>query len=327
MRHRVMFDSLLELNSDTYEGFKVIMKKVSQRHAMGCVGVILAGVVLTGVSPAMAADSDEPSPALTAFEEQAPVEISDSVESTSTVSRSDNASATVDETTAYVHTPAGTIALEAAPNTESVTSEPILMKDGSALIAIVIDEPTIETSYRMDMALPAAASATIEEDGSVLIQSSDGEFVGGIATPWARDANGGEVPTSFEIDGGTLVQHVDLDAVSADAYPVVADPWAGHDLVASAWVTSQGGSAYNVNAVPTSWGEFYRGISTLESHLADLRADLGTNKSKVTSTIINQFYCHVAYGWLGGGATYNMESTRPDILWSIQGNPVTKCNP
>lgn len=201
------------------------------------------------------------------------------------------------------------------------------MQDGSALIAIVINEPTTETAFRMNMDLPGSSNATVEEDGSVLIKSADGEFVGGIATPWARDANGGEVPTNFEIVGSTLVQRVDLSGVAEDAYPVVADPWAGRDLVASAWITSQGGSKYVVNAAPTSWGKFYRGIATLESHLADLKADLGTNKSKVTSTIINQFYCHVAYGWLGGGATYNMESWRPDILWSVQGNPVTRCNP
>jgi hypothetical protein len=54
---------------------------------------------------------------------------------------------------------------------------------------------------------------------------------------------------------------------------------------------------------------------------------LGSLAYKVTVTIDNQFICHVNYGWLGGGATYNMESWRPNIHWIIQGNPVTKCNP
>ena len=253
--------------------------------------------------------------------------MSASIETEATVSKSENATATVDEDSAQLSTPEGTVSLEAATDTGAVASEPILMEDGSALIAIVINEPTKESSFRMDMGLPVAATASVEEDGSVLILGSDGSFIAGIATPWARDVNGTPVPTEFQLDGDTLIQHVDLTDVPLDAYPVVADPWAGHDLVASAWITSQGGSKYVVNAVPTSWGEFYRGISTFESHLADLRSDLGTNKSKVTSTIINQFYCHVAYGWLGGGATYNMESWRPDILWSVQGNPFTKCNP
>jgi hypothetical protein len=277
--------------------------------------------------PAIAADSGEASDVITAFQAQAPEAIASAVVTDADVSVSDIASARVDQSAARVSTPAGTVSLGVTDTNESVLSEPILMEDGSALVAIVINEPVDDTAFRMPLGLPSDASASLEEDGSILIENTDGDFVAGIATPWARDANGSEVPTSFELDGDTLVQHVDLSAVAVDAYPVVADPWAGHDLVASAWVTSQGGSKYVINAVPTSWGEFYRGIATLESHLADLRADLGTNKSKVTSTIINQSYCHVAYGWLGGGATYNMESWRPDILWSVQGNPITKCNP
>ncbi|MDZ4044838.1 MAG: DUF2599 domain-containing protein [Rhodoglobus sp.] len=261
------------------------------------------------------------------FQAQAPNEIASAVVMDSEVTVSDNATARVDSESAHVSTPEGTVSLGVTASTDSVLSEPILMEDGSALVAIVINEPVADTAFRMPLELPDAAAATLEDDGSVLIMNPEGEFIAGIARPWARDVNGSDVPTSFELDGDTLIQHVDLTSVPVDAYPVVADPWAGRDLVAAAWVTTQGGSKYVINAVPTSWGEFYRGIATLESHLADLKADLGTNKSKVTSTIINQFYCHVAYGWLGGGATYNMESWRKDVLWSVQGNPITKCNP
>ena len=41
--------------------------------------------------------------------------------------------------------------------------------------------------------------------------------------PWAIDANGNEVPTSFTWQDGTLTQHVDLTSPDI-AYPVVADP-------------------------------------------------------------------------------------------------------
>lgn len=296
-------------------------------RATSLAAALAVGIVALGAVPATATGADEMSEAASTFQAQAPVEVATAIATEATVTTSDNATAQVDDSTAQITTPEGTISLGAAADTESVESEPILMEDGSALIAIVINEPTHETAFRMDIGMPDGAIGNLQEDGSIAILSADGDFVGGIAAPWARDVNGTSIPTEFELDGNTLVQHVDLSEVPIDAYPVVADPWAGHDLVASAWITNQGGTKYVVNAVPTSWGEFYRGVSTLESHLVDLKADLGYNKSKVTSTIINQFYCHVAYGWLGGGATYNMESWRPDILWSVQGNPITQCNP
>ncbi|KJQ52614.1 DUF2599 domain-containing protein [Microbacterium sp. SA39] len=175
--------------------------------------------------------------------------------------------------------------------------------------------------------MPAGAAPILQNDGSIIFQDDEGNYHGGIATPWARVSYGTAVPTQFEIIGRDLVQRVELDDVPADAYPVVADPWAGRALVAAAWVTNQSGSAYIVNATPTSWGEFYRGINTHAAHVAELKAKLGTLASKVTATIDNQLVCHVAYGYLSGGKTYNMESYRPNIHWSLQGNPVTQCNP
>ncbi len=215
---------------------------------MGAASILISGLVLASAVPALAADADDDvSEAVAVFQAQAPNEIASAVVMDSEVTVSDNATARVDSESAHVSTPEGTVSLGVTASTDSVLSEPILMEDGSALVAIVINEPVADTAFRMPLELPDAAAATLEDDGSVLIMNPEGEF--------------------------------------------------------------------------------YRGIATLESHLADLKADLGTNKSKVTSTIINQFYCHVAYGWLGGGATYNMESWRKDVLWSVQGNPITKCNP
>lgn len=287
---------------------------LSKTALMGAAGSIALGLAFLPPDPAFAHDPAEAGDVTSAFQAQAPAAIASAVVTDADISVSENASAHVDRSAAHVSTPEGTVSLGVTDAAESVLAEPILMEGGSALIAIVISEPVIDTAFRMSLVLPEGATASLAPDGSILIEKDNGAFVAGVATPWARDADGSEVPTSFELDGDSLVQHVDLSSVPDDAYPVVADPWAGHDLVSSAWVTSQGGSKYVINAVPTSWGEHYRGIATLESHLADLRADLGTNKSKVTSTIINQFYCHVVHGWLGGGATYNMESWRPDIL-------------
>jgi hypothetical protein len=42
-----------------------------------------------------------------------------------------------------------------------------------------------------------------------------------LGSAWATDAAGAPVPTSYSIEGGTLIQHVLHDGA---AYPVVADP-------------------------------------------------------------------------------------------------------
>lgn len=49
----------------------------------------------------------------------------------------------------------------------------------------------------------------------------DGQVEATLQPPWAEDADGDEVPTSYRLDGRTLVQELDLRDAS---YPVVADP-------------------------------------------------------------------------------------------------------
>ncbi|MFJ2543057.1 DUF2599 domain-containing protein [Microbacterium sp. NPDC087589] len=213
---------------------------------------------------------------------------------------------------------------DAAPSADVV---PVLMEEGSALFAIVIDDKHAPSQYRFDFDVPDGASATVQEDGSVAFLAADGAFVAGVAAPWALDNNEGDVPTWFTVEGDAVVQHVDLSEVESDEFPVVADPWLGQQLISSAWVSNQGGVKYVVNAVPTSWGRQYIDIMTHTSHVAELKQKLGSLASKVTATIDNQFICHVVNNGYGGGPTYNMESWRPNVHWTIQSNPLTKCNP
>ena len=62
------------------------------------------------------------------------------------------------------------------------------------------------------------------EEGGVLIESTDGEYLGGVAAPWTHDANGIAVDTWYWVEGSTLVQVVAHDA-GPYPYPIVADPW------------------------------------------------------------------------------------------------------
>jgi len=87
---------------------------------------------------------------------------------------------------------------------------------------IRVDSAAAAHEYRFPLSLPAGAHATVEPDGSVAVRLPEGDLVGGYQTPWAYDALGRTVATSFSLDGDTLIQTVAFD--EATAFPVIADP-------------------------------------------------------------------------------------------------------
>ncbi|WP_405653545.1 hypothetical protein [Streptomyces sp. RK9] len=58
--------------------------------------------------------------------------------------------------------------------------------------------------------------------GAVAAVAKNGTFLGGFAAPWAKDVHGNPIPTSYRIDGNTLIQSV--QTTDSTAFPVVADP-------------------------------------------------------------------------------------------------------
>ena len=103
--------------------------------------------------------------------------------------------------------------------------------DGGMRALVVIDGPQAPTEFRFPMTVPAGASLVPSPDGGVSVIAADGAPVGHIAAPWAYDANGTAVPTSYRVEGTTLIQTV---AHVGTAYPVVADPEYFQDC---GWVT------------------------------------------------------------------------------------------
>jgi len=93
--------------------------------------------------------------------------------------------------------------------------------DGGLQVLVVIDDATAPMEYRFDMTVPDGAVLRSTGDGGAELVGSDGALVSAVAPPWAVDATGVSVPTSYRIEGSTLVQVVDHHNA---AYPVVADP-------------------------------------------------------------------------------------------------------
>jgi hypothetical protein len=88
----------------------------------------------------------------------------------------------------------------------------IAIKDGAA---------PRDYSFNID---EASVQAQVQSDGSVMITDSRGQLLNVITTPWAKDALGNNLPTSFTVNGTTITQHVDTTGA---VFPVVADPQQG----------------------------------------------------------------------------------------------------
>lgn len=95
---------------------------------------------------------------------------------------------------------------------------------------VAIKDETAPKEYRFPVDGPAGSrlvsSAELlgaeNDTGEVLLVAADGTALGLFEPAWAKDANGQAVPTSYRIEGSSLVQVVDVDENTA--FPVVADP-------------------------------------------------------------------------------------------------------
>lgn len=105
----------------------------------------------------------------------------------------------------------------------SVVVEPTT--DGGVRQSFVLEGPTSETSFSVPVELTAGATLQLEADGSVSARTHEGELFGGFAAPWAVDAEGNDIATSFAVTDEGLVQEVEI--TENTAFPVVADPWWG----------------------------------------------------------------------------------------------------
>lgn len=93
---------------------------------------------------------------------------------------------------------------------------------GAATFIEIVDE-TAPDKYTFEFVMPEGWELMKSpETGAVAVLDESGEVVGGVAPPWAVDAEGNEVETSFAVQGkNKLVQTVNHEGAT---YPVMADP-------------------------------------------------------------------------------------------------------
>ncbi|MFI9269779.1 hypothetical protein ACIGXM_03520 [Kitasatospora sp. NPDC052896] len=97
--------------------------------------------------------------------------------------------------------------------------------DGGARALVTLKDASAANEQRFNLGLPAGVRLVAAGGGYDLVQSvGDGGslVLGHIDAPWAKDATGKSLATTYRLDGTTLVQTVETDKNTA--YPVVADP-------------------------------------------------------------------------------------------------------
>ncbi len=101
---------------------------------------------------------------------------------------------------------------------------PLAREDGVLQVLSVIPDSVAPTSFEYAIDATGLASLVQTPNGGAIGVDAAGDAVVEVAAPWALDASGSPVSTTFEVTGDKLIQHVDTSGLSADQYPVVADP-------------------------------------------------------------------------------------------------------
>ncbi len=90
-----------------------------------------------------------------------------------------------------------------------------------AQIINVATVPATTHEFSLETTVPDGASWSTTESGSLQLLDVSGQIIAASDVPWAVDANGAVLETSFHIDGSTITQHVDTAEAT---FPVVSDP-------------------------------------------------------------------------------------------------------
>ncbi|WP_162688758.1 MULTISPECIES: hypothetical protein [unclassified Streptomyces] len=108
----------------------------------------------------------------------------------------------------------------AAPSTDlAVQATP----EGGVRALAVLKDKTAPREQRYAIGLPDGTRLVKAGTGAVAAVGRDGKVLGAFAAPWAKGADGRELPTDYRIEGNVLVQSV--QTTGSTAFPVVADPW------------------------------------------------------------------------------------------------------
>lgn len=188
--------------------------------------------------------------------------------------------------------------------------------DGGARQVYVLADSTAATSISFNVGSDTPVSITTNDNGSLDVRTADGTSLAGINAPWAVDATGSALPTSFEINGSLVTQHVDTTGAH---FPVTADPTiCGNKIDRVDRIRRDGGWTLSVR--PTGCGRWWNGWDGwIEAQRESGRWYSGSQGRAMW----NQYICH--FDWAPWKSTWNLDEWRPDVgYWTTVRRA---CNP
>jgi hypothetical protein len=220
------------------------MTRASRTAGRACVAVLSAGVLVLTAVPSMAdTGTDEVADAALAVAQASPSSEGSLVPTPSgsgfvaegaggSVDFPDAATGAVEITGADGATVSFSLPEEAAAGEAVLSDGETVVYPGAVDVTVeALDPSTVQVAT----VIPDEASAheftyrfgdgvvpELESDGSARLIDESGAQIGAVAPPWAVDADGAEIATSYRVDGDALVQTV--SAAEGTVYPVVADP-------------------------------------------------------------------------------------------------------
>lgn len=213
--------------------------RLSSPHALSTMAIVLtSALVVSGAGTAAAAEleDDASASAPTSMEEVAPpVEINteaagSTVRSTASGGADSELAFELPGEVAAENVDLGVVPTEfrsgaGAPLSSTELDGALLTSYSSDLgvqTLIEISDSAAPIEYSFPFELVEGMVLELQPDGSVFINDATGLPAAMLDVPWAVDANGDAVPTSFRVEGASVIQVVDTSAVTA--FPVVADP-------------------------------------------------------------------------------------------------------
>lgn len=174
-------------------------------------------------------------------------------------------------------------------------------------------------------------------DGSILIYNKSGETLAALDIPWAKDANGKDVETYYQINENNTVKQV-IKVTDEVVYPIVADPTTFTTYFSSGKWIIRGNDAYklSLSLVPKaglrSSGAFgFMGLPAkiLSNAVAIDSWNKVYNKFKNsknwrnTDGLKKQYMCHFNFAF--GKSAFNIEPARKNSNYFITVAKI--CNP
>lgn len=210
-----------------------------------------------------------------------------------------------------------------AEHVDGVSSTAYIKDGASVQVLSTIAGPGADSRIPFEFSAPTLASVQ-DIDRSLVLLDDSGEMLGGVAPPWAKDANGVDVPTRYEVDGLSITQVVDHTS-GQYTYPIVADPIWGTNLFV--YVTHHDGKHV---LRPSDWGRHVHRTGLTNGNAVNqqikgssLMLTYGFEEFKARSRIPSyifpavwqQYKCHAMYGKYNGigGITWDLEFDRPVV--------------